>query len=303
MNIEEKKHKPVLLKQVLAVLPKKDGIFVDVTLGSGGHSLEILKNVSKDSRLIAIDSWGKNVEDFKSVISNYKNKNKIIVSKSNFADIDVVFSNNNISGCDFLLADLGWSTDQLDTVKGLAWSVENADLDMRLNESLGLKASDLLNILAERDLKMMFSSYADIHVDIAKKLTQRIIKSRPIKTTNDFNRIIEQVINRDLNGMKSRIYQALRIAVNSEFENLKNLIRKAVRLVNPSGIIAIITFHSGEESLVQNEFKSLIEEGSFVWKFGSEKKFLQPDIDELKENISSRSAKLWLIQRVSRMST
>lgn len=299
MNIEEKKHKPVLLKQVLGVLPRKDGVFVDATLGSGGHSLEILKNLSEDSKLIAIDSWEKNVEDFKILIQDIKIKNNIIVSNSNFADIDNVFNEHSISGFDFLLADLGWSTDQLDTVQGLSWSVENSDLDMRLDKSLGLKASDLLNVLAERDLKMMFNSYADIRGDFASKLIQRIIKSRPIQTTSDLNRIVEIVANRDANGMKSRVYQALRIAVNSEFENLKNLIKKAIRLANKNGIIAIITFHSGEERLLQNELKPLIEDGSFVWKFGNEKRFLQPDINELKENISSRSAKLWVIEASS----
>lgn len=297
--IETKKHKPVLLKQVLDVLQITGSVFIDSTLGSGGHSLEILKLIPQNAKLIAIDSWEKNTEDFKELINNLENKNRVIVSNTNFADIDIVFNTNNISGFDFLLADLGWSTDQLVSVEGLSWSVENADLDMRLDKSLGLKASDLLNVLAERDLKMMFNSYADIRGDIANKLIQKIIKSRPIKTTSDLNRIIEQVINRDVKGMKSRVYQALRIAVNSEFENLKNLIQKAVKLINPNGIIAIITFHSGEERLLQNELKLLIEQGSFVWKFGNAKRFLQPEINELKENISSRSAKLWVIERIA----
>jgi 16S rRNA (cytosine1402-N4)-methyltransferase len=290
------KHIPVMLKKVIDILPLEGKVFVDVTLGSGGHSLEILEKISKDSKLVAIDSWNQNIINFELQLKDNSKKDNVIVVNDNFSNLNQIFEKNNIQNFDFLLADLGWSTDQLESVQGLSWSKEEDKLDMRLDETLGLTAADLLNILSEKDLKFMLGTYADVPRTLSHRLVAKIMKNRPIEKVGPLNRIVESFVQHNASSMKSRVYQALRIAVNTEFENLKQLINNAINFANINAVIALITFHSGEERLLLNNIIPEIEEGRMEWMFGPSQRYFQPDINELKENISSRSAKLWVIK-------
>lgn len=285
-----------MLKKVIEILPKEGKYFVDATLGSGGHSLEILKELPANAKLLVLDSWSQNTINFEIQLKDNSNKDKVIVENDNFSNVNQILKKNGIEKFDFLLADLGWSTDQLESVQGLSWSKEDDLLDMRLDQSLGLTAADLLNILSEKDMKFMLETYADLPRTLSHRLVAKIMKNRPVEKVGQLNKMVESFVQHNASSMKSRVYQALRIAVNSEFENLKQLLKHAIDFADTNAIIAIITFHSGEERLLLNQIKPEIENEKMEWLFGPSQRYFQPDINELKENISSRSAKLWVIK-------
>ncbi len=307
---QNKSHIGVMTQEVLEILkPKKGEIVLDATLGGGDHSLKLLES-GQGFTHIGIDVDMNSVEAFaerigvSSFSASYKG-NKLVLVNSNFTDIDRVLGTLKIHQLDKVIADLGWSTDQLKSLEGLSFESQDAYLDMRFDKNLAVKASDLLNGLGRKELERMFKDYSDLTAKEAKDLTSAIIAERTIKKfsqVKDLNKVIATVKPGGAgidNHFAAKVYQALRIAVNSEFSNLKSFIGTVFALLKPGGILTIITFHSGEQNIVEQAFKNLYKQGkaSLITNFKN-KSYMQPTVDELMLNIKSRSAKLFAIKKL-----
>ena len=292
------KHYSVLKKEVMTSLDiKSDGTYLDVTLGSGGHSLEIVEHLSTNGKLIGLDADITYLATVEKLLTD-NSVARVIVKRSNFADVKEVAEELDIVEFDGILADLGWSSDQLTSLEGLSYMNEHHELDMRLDKEKQVKAKDLVNALGKSELETLFGRYADFGKRQAKQLTTNILNARkqePIQTVGQLNRIVEKQFGEDKQKL-GRIYQALRIAVNDEYNNLKTLIHNGVELLRKNGRIAIITFHSGEEVVVRSEFDALVSSSNAMYVLP--KMFIQPRVEELKENIRSRSAKLWVLEKL-----
>ena len=297
-------HKSVLKDEVVNnLLFKNTGTYVDCTLGSGGHSLEILNKLSSGT-LICIDSDEKAVNDFKQTLIEMgykanglkltKDSKDVYIVADNFASSENVLKSLGISKVDGIFADLGWSTDQLKGIEGLSYENLEANLDMRLSDKLGVKAADLLNVLGIKSLGTMFLKYADIYGKDNNFLVERIVaerKVKPFEKVKDLLPILDKTArSQNAKSFYAKVFQALRIAVNNEYKNLEDLLDASLRILNPNGIALIITFHSGESNIVsefikKNRLETLFKKNGDI--------YLVPSVEELTENLSSRSAKLF----------
>lgn len=302
-------HKSVMLNETINnLLFKNSGTYIDCTLGSGGHSLGLLNRLEKGI-LICIDSDKQSIEDFSNELeklgftkleNTYVKPNiKVILSNRNFSQLSEILAEQKIDKVDGIIADLGWSSDQLNQIEGLSFESPNSELDMRLDKSLAVKSSDLLNGLGTKDLSNMFSKYADIYGKDNNFLVERIIqqrKSKPFKVVSDLLPLLDKTSrNGNPKNFYAKVFQALRIAVNNEYKNLETLLHESLSYMNTNGRVLIITFHSGEANIVQefiksNNLKSLFNKNGEM--------YLVPSINELRENISSRSAKLFGYQLI-----
>lgn len=299
------KHIAVLYKEVIENLNVKDGgSYLDVTLGAGGHSWGILSDKESVSLTCldvdqnALDNFEKKLgsEGFKSASSDntsdektFEQGSKIIkLIKNNFGTFEM-----KSESFDGILADLGWSTDQLTSLEGLSYKGEG-DLDMRFNADSGVRASDLLNVFNSTQLEKMFGEYADIRGPKLKELVEKIISTRNRKAfaaIRDLNQIIDSlktVKTFETRKFYSQVYQALRIAVNGEYTNLKQFLINAANALKQDGRLLVITFHSGEEKIVNNFLND--SDCELV-------KVIRPSVEELKENIKAASSKLFIIEK------
>lgn len=295
-----KKHIPVLKKESIELLNVKDtGTYVDCTLGEGGHAKEIINNLTTGN-LIALDVDQKHVDDFVKETSEIRNVH-IYARNANFSNLERIVDSlreEGVTKVDGILFDLGWATDQLERMEGLSYLSKDDELDMRLDMSYGVKASDLLNGLGNKELEKMFSDYADIQGSILKKLVEAIKIERKRKLfskVDDLNKLIDKTFKFDSVREKSKrmsflskVYQALRISVNNEMYNLKLALEDLKKVLNEKGRVVIITFHSGEEKLVKEYFKRTAAD-----KFKEIAFEVRPTVEELLANLSSRSAKLF----------
>jgi 16S rRNA (cytosine1402-N4)-methyltransferase len=262
---------------------KPDGTYVDLTLGAGGHAGDILKQL-KSGTLVAFDMDKLAIANFQSVAAKASKATVHLVNR-NFSELHVVLAELGLAGVDGIVADLGWSSDQLGGIPGLSYQ-EEEELDMRFDQTLSVKAKDLLNGLHKKELLVMFDRYADIRGAVARKLADAIIEIRnrkPFENTSDLKRLIENSGN-----LPARVFQALRIAVNSELSSLQSMLPQAWSALVPGGTLIVITFHSGEERVVK-EVMGNIQAGV---------KPVRPDVDELRENIRAHSAKLWVYKKL-----
>lgn len=290
-----KKHIPVLKTESIEYLAvKKGGVYVDCTLGEGGHSLAIIEEL-KQGKLIALDIDDKHVGDFTKETQEVKNV-RIYARNANFSNLERIIDETKVGKIDGILYDLGWSMDQLDRMEGLSYLNKDAELDMRLDMSYGVMAKDLLNGLGSRELEKLFTEYADIRGGNLKKLIESIKIERKRKLfskVDDLNKLIDKTFRFDNTrekskrmGLFSRVYQALRIAVNNEMYNLKLSFQDLPKVLNDGGRVVIITFHSGEEAIVKDFFAR-------SQKFTEIAREVRPTVEELLENLSARSAKLF----------
>jgi 16S rRNA (cytosine1402-N4)-methyltransferase len=321
-------HITVLLKETINLInPKDGGIYFDLTLGGGGHSLELLSRV-ENVTIYCFDVDKSSLENFISVLSAdgfseskvdsdwiyrtlIKGKKIVHLLNKNFAQIQNIIQELKIEHIDGVMADLGWSTDQLENIPGLSYQNESDELDMRFNPDLGVKASDLLNALSKKELMEMFTRYADIRGSQNERLVNSIIKSRSkklIQTVGDIVQVVQASIgsgdarNRFNNEVRfsnlSRIFQALRIAVNNEMQNLKDLL-SAVDVIAKNGKFAVITFHSGEDRVVREFAQNIDLEKYQIISNQYGELFTRPGVDELMNNLKARSAKLWVIEKIN----
>ena len=252
-------HVSVLLEENIDSLNiKPDGIYVDGTLGGGGHSLEICKRLGEGGRLICIDQDMDAIKAASKRLEEYKDKIDIV--HSNYQDIESCLGELSIHGVDGIVLDLGVSSYQLDNVdRGFTYR-EDTPLDMRMDQSQIRTARDIVNDYSEMELFKVIRDYGED--SFAKNIAKHIVKARengPIETTGQLNEIIKAAIPakvRQGTGHPSKkTFQAIRIELNHELEVLENSIDKMIELLNPGGRLSIITFHSLEDRIVKNLFR------------------------------------------------
>lgn len=304
------KHKSVLLKESIDFLNiREDGVYVDATLGYGGHSLEILKRITKGF-LFAFDQDSEAISYSTLRLKDYHNY-KII--KSNFVNMKNCLLEENISKVDGILFDIGVSSMQLDEdYRGFSYH-NDAPLDMRMDTDNEFSAYNVVNEYSYEELVRVLRDYGE--EKYASSIARNIVKEREnkkIETTLELVEIIKRSMpQRELrNGHPARkTFQAIRIEVNHELDVLESALIQALDLLNVGGRICIITFHSLEDRIVKNTFKKYSEIDSkfaklpyvpdeYMPKFKVVCKGISASNEELEENNRARSAKLRVIERI-----
>lgn len=253
------------------LITNTDGIYVDCTLGGAGHSLRIARCLSDKGRLIGIDQDEAAIEAASAKLNEAKQSGEIScqidVVQSNFSALEDILTQQGAEQIDGILFDLGVSSHQLDTAERGFSYMQDAPLDMRMNQSASFSAYDVVNTYDEAELNRIFKEYGEERW--SKRIAEFVVQARkekPIETTGELVDIVKRAIpaavrknSRDNGGghPAKRIFQAVRIEVNDELGILENAFRTAVKHLKPDGRIAIITFHSLEDRIAKNVLKEL----------------------------------------------
>lgn len=295
-------HTPVLLNESVDALSiKEDGIYVDATFGGGGHSKEILSRLGKKGKLIAFD------RDMDAIEAAPKDSRLILVH-NNFRFVHNFIRANGFDKVDGILADLGVSSHQFDTMeRGFSFRF-SAPLDMRMNNKGGKTAREVVNSYSYEDLELIFRMYGE--VDNSRQVAKLICNNRetsPIVTTDDLGRALAPVLPKfSEHKYLAKVYQALRIEVNGELLALEGFMNGSIKSLKPKGRISIITYHSLEDRMVKNYFKSGNKGGEIERDFFGRgespfiiinKKPILPTEEEISANTRARSAKLRVAER------
>lgn len=298
-------HVPVLLKQSIDGMNiKKDGVYVDVTFGGGGHSREILSRLQGNARLYGFDQ---DADTEKNIIK--ENKHFIFV-RSNFRYLkNFMRYYGESDGVDAIIADLGVSSHHFDdSQRGFSFRTDGP-LDMRMNQQSSTTAADIVNSYNEKQLADVFYLYGELNN--SRQIAAAIIKARQaqeITTTGELSLIVRDYLKRDREKKDlARVFQALRIEVNHEMDALKEMLDAATNVLKPGGRLVVITYHSLEDRIVKNLMRTGntegIEEKDFYGQTNSPFKIITrkpivPDANEQSTNPRSRSAKLRIAERV-----
>lgn len=306
-------HKSVLLEETIEGLNiKPEGIYVDGTLGGGGHALEVVKRLGDKGRLFGIDQDEAAIEAASERLSDYRDK--ITLIHDNYENAVLRLREKGISGVDGIVLDLGVSSYQLDTIeRGFSYKYDTA-LDMRMDRRQPLSAKEIVNDYSQKELARIIRDYGEDK--FANNIAKHIVAEREkeeIKTTFQLNEIIKGAIPakmRETGGHPSkRTFQAIRIECNRELEVLKNSLEEMIAFLNPGGRICIITFHSLEDRIVKSAFKKqenpCICPPEFpVCMCGRQplgkvitRKPVTPTDEEQERNSRSKSAKLRIFER------
>lgn len=248
----------MLDETVSALDIKPDGIYVDCTLGGAGHTKEILSRLSQNGRVIGIDRDASALENAKNTVKD----ERLITVHDNFCNIAYILSSLGYEAVDGIIADLGVSSHQLDTAsRGFSY-MQDAPLDMRMDASAALTAYDVVNNYSERELARILDIYGEER--FASRIASRILAAReaePIKTTLGLASVIESTIpakfRHEGGHPAKRSFQAIRIEVNGELDCIPKLIDEGIPKLRSGGRMAVITFHSLEDRLVKNAFRTL----------------------------------------------
>ncbi|MCU0666803.1 MAG: 16S rRNA (cytosine(1402)-N(4))-methyltransferase RsmH [Candidatus Omnitrophica bacterium] len=296
--MEIKYHNPVMLEQVLEYLGLSEGkVIVDATVGTAGHSSEIIKRIGPSGKLICIDKDSNSLKIAAERLSDYQNN--CVFIHSNFVDLDKVLLGLAVQQVDGIILDLGVSSYQLDDpARGFSFS-KDGPLDMRLDQDSYISAYDLVNNLNEEELSGILRNFGQErwHNRIARFLVQERQK-HPIATTAELSRIVLKAVpyrGHQRIHPATRTFQAVRIAVNRELEILGQAIVKAIGLLRKNGRIAVISFHSLEDRIVKLAFRE--KEKSGLLKIITRKP-LEPSWEQIKGNRACRSAKLRVAERI-----
>lgn len=253
-------HKSVLLNETVDSLNiKPNGIYIDGTLGGGGHAYEVCKRLGEHGRFIGIDQDAEAIEAAGLRLAEFGDK--VTIVRSNYVDIDNILKSLNISKVNGIMLDLGVSSHQLDTVeRGFSYK-ENAPLDMRMDVRNPMTAKDIVNNYSEMELYRVIRDYGEDK--FAKNIAKHIVnarKEKEIETTYELNDIIKAAIPMKMrvNGghPAKKTFQAIRIELNKELEVLNNSIDKMIDLLDDGGRLSIITFHSLEDRIVKTRFRN-----------------------------------------------
>ncbi|NLK77862.1 MAG: 16S rRNA (cytosine(1402)-N(4))-methyltransferase RsmH [Clostridiales bacterium] len=256
----EFKHKSVLLKETIENLNiKPDGIYVDGTLGGGGHAYEVCKRLSSKGRFIGIDQDEDAIKAATRRLLEFEDKVQII--RSNYCDMREALADIGVYKVDGIVLDLGVSSYQLDDPeRGFTYRVEDAPLDMRMDRRQEFTAKELINTYSEMELYRIIRDFGEDK--FAKNIAKHIVAARakkPIETTGELTEIIKAAIpakiRMNAGHPAKRTFQAIRIELNKELEVLQNSLEDMIDLLNPGGRICIITFHSLEDRIVKSIYK------------------------------------------------
>lgn len=310
----EFRHKSVLLDETIDNLNiKPDGIYVDGTLGGGGHSYEIAKRLSDKGRLIGIDQDEDAIRAATERLQEFSSR--VTIVRNNYCNMNLVLDELGIDKVDGIILDLGVSSYQLDTAeRGFTYKID-APLDMRMDQRQSLTAKDIINGYSEYDLYRIIRDYGEDK--FAKNIAKHIVMARQseeITTTFQLNEIIKAAIPmkcRAVGGHPSKkTYQAIRIELNHELDVLENSIDMMIDRLNSKGRICIITFHSLEDRIVKTRFKNdenpctcppdfpvcvcgKVSKGKVITR-----KPILPSEEELNENKRSKSSKLRVFEKI-----
>ncbi|MBI2621956.1 MAG: 16S rRNA (cytosine(1402)-N(4))-methyltransferase RsmH [Candidatus Levybacteria bacterium] len=292
-------HTSVLLQEVINGLNVRTGYkYIDATLGGGGHAKAI---IDRGGIVLGIDVDQDAIEFVKKNYESRIKNQELKVTRGNFADIDKIARENGFEKVSGILFDLGVSSHQLDSAERGFSYLKSGPLDMRMDQRLGVKASDLLNALGKNELYELFKTLGE--EEKAKTIAQAIVEKRkisPFETTEDLISVLTKIYGfanitdfaKATSGKK--IFQALRIAVNSEINNLRITLPKAIGLLETDGRLAVITFHSLEDRVVKKTFLGFETMG--LGKVKTRKPIL-PSEQEIEENSRSKGAKLRIFKK------
>ena len=286
-------HISVLLEQTLAALQVEPGKkYIDATLGGGGHTSEIIQ---RGGIVLGLDVDSEAL----GFVKNKLNGNKeLFLAKGNFRDIDRLAQENGFEKVAGILFDLGVSSHQFDAgERGFSFRYD-APLDMRMDRSLGVTAADLVNGLNKGELIELFEKFGEEY--FGKKISQRILEARAMKLITTTGELAEIIVRAYPRGYKkihpaTKVFQALRIAVNDELNSLKDALPKAVNLLESGGRLVIISFHSLEDRIVKEYFKSVEQEKMGKILTG---KPIEASEEETESNKRARSAKLRVLEKI-----
>ena len=296
-------HIPVMLNECMEGLAiKPDGVYVDVTFGGGGHSKEILSRLGKKGTLYGFDQDA-------DAENNIPEDDRFVFVRSNFRYLSNFMRFHGETEIDGLLADLGVSSHHFDDKdRGFSFRFQGM-LDMRMNTRAGKTAADILNTYTEEALSTLFYLYGELKN--SRKLASVIVKARetkPLETTDEFLALITPYIGKDKEKkMRAQVFQALRIEVNDEMRALREMLQQAMHLLKPGGRLVVMTYHSLEDRLVKNFFKSGNFEGTISQDFFGNiqspfrlinNKVITPSSEEVEVNPRSRSAKLRIAEKL-----
>lgn len=301
------KHYPVMLNECITELNiKPDGIYIDATLGAGGHSFEIAKRLT-EGKLIVFDKDHEALARGKEKLQAYEDN--VIFMHRSYADIKTVVSELGLKGVDGILFDLGVSSPQFDDPKrGFSYRFDSR-LDMRMDQRQSLSAYEVVNTYDEEDLIRILQEFGEERY--AKKIVAEMIKARPITTTFELVDVIKKAYPAyELKkGHPARqTFQALRMEVNDELKDLNQALEAAIEVINPKGRVVVLSFHSLEDRLVKQKFNAVGKkakvnpripipiEASLNYKV--RKKGVKASKEELAENSRSRSALLRSLERM-----
>jgi 16S rRNA (cytosine1402-N4)-methyltransferase len=289
-------HKPVLLKEVIENLNiNPDGIYIDATVGAGGHAKEILKKLSKKGQIIALDVDETAVKIANDNLGHYHN---VRIYNENFINIPELLKNLGINFINGILFDLGVSNMQLSVPeRGFSFQLDG-NLDMRMDKNKEINAEYIINKFSYEELVSIFKNYGEERY--SKRIAKKIIEKRrfqPIKTTLELANIIKSAV--PYSNMKihpaTRVFQALRIYINNELENLDKVLNSIWKLLVKGGRIEVISFHSLEDRIVKQTFNKLKKEN--ILNIITKKPIMPSEI-EVRENPRSRSAKLRVAEKI-----
>lgn len=303
-------HVPVLLKESVDLLIKnKEGVYFDGTAGFGGHSKEILKNLGKKGRLIATD---KDPDAFNFCKEHFKDDKRCTIYNTGFTDISTILKIEFIEKLDGIFVDLGVSSYQLDNIQSGFTFREDAPLDLRMNKNIGMPASHVLNTFDAKEIADILFKYGE--EKNSRQIAKRIVEERDkikFATTFQLRAIIEKMVpERFHTKTLSRVFQALRIFVNNELEELQLFLDKSVDLINTDGRIVVLAYHSLEDRIVKEKFryealKCVCPPEIPVCVCGKVQKLklittkpIVPGEEEIINNKRARSAKLRAAERV-----
>lgn len=303
------KHIPVLLNEAITGLNVRPGkIYVDLTLGRGGHTKEIISRL-KFGILVAVDQDEAAIESAKKLLTSTINVKTIIV-KSNFVHLKKILSDLKISKVDGILMDLGVSSPQFDEAeRGFSYQ-NDAPLDMRMDQQQALTAHEVVNTYSLEQLSKIFRDYGG--EKFAYQIAKNIIKSRPVNTTGELVEIIKKSKPiRELFKIghpAKQVFQALRIETNDELNVLYKTLFSALEVLNPKGRLAVITFHSGEDKIVKdifNQKSKMIGNRHNIPDLEEEPEYqlinkhpIVPSEEEIEKNHRAKSAKLRIIEKI-----
>lgn len=312
----EFKHTTVLLEETVNGLDvKEDGIYVDCTLGGGGHSRLILSKLGENGHLYSFDQDQTAIDYNQKNLAEYVAKGQVTFVKSNFRNLKNELNHLGIDGVDGVLYDLGVSSPQFDDAeRGFSYRFD-APLDMRMDQTQKLNAREVVNEWSYNDLVRIFFRYGE--EKYSKQVARKIESTReekPIETTGELADLIKSAIpaaaRRTGGHPAKKIFQAIRIAVNDELGALEESLEQTLQILNPAGRISVITFQSLEDRLVKRMFKEQTEIGDLPaglpiipddmkpkYKLINRKPII-PSEDELEENRRSHSAKLRIIEKL-----
>jgi 16S rRNA (cytosine1402-N4)-methyltransferase len=288
------RHSPVLLQETLDFLaPERGGVFIDATLGMGGHSEALLERVgSTEIRLIGVDR-----DPYALEFAEERLGARVQYLQGNFSELSFFKKKKIVAAADGILMDIGVSSYQIDTPeRGFSFG-HDGPLDMRMDQDQGLTAAVIVNTWAEHKLVDIFAKYGEER--LARKIATAIIARRgkqPFRRTADLAELITEQYHPSLRHKRphpaTRVFQALRIAVNAELDHLSDAIPQALDLLAPGGVLAIITFHSLEDRIVKYAFRDAGDSFEIITK-----KPVIAGREEQVRNPRSRSAKLRVIRR------